>query len=267
MIDRDTILAHLQAELPALPGLRAAWLGGSDASGRTDRWSDIDLCLVAAAGRAAELETALLAAFERLAPLEHFWRLPMPSWHGHRQFLAALAGADPFAQLDCVVVDDGSERDRFLDRERHGAALVLHDPDGLLEPPPLDAAALVERMEARLETIRAVAPFGRALVLKALRRGHLADAATAFQGQVTRPLLEVLRMRHCPQRFDYGFRYLDRDLPDEARRLVEALCLLADGTDLEAKLALGLARLERELDALRRGDWSPRALVAGPQPD
>lgn len=267
MIDRDRILAHLKTELPALPGLLAAWLGGSDASGRTDRWSDVDLCLVAEAGRAEELENALLAAFERLAPLEHLWRLPMPSWHGHRQFLGALAGADPFAQLDCVVVDAASERDRFLDRERHGEALVLHDPQGLLAPPPLEAAALVERMEARLATIRAVAPFGRALVLKALRRGHLADAASAFQGQVTRPVLEVLRMRHCPQRFDYGFRYLDRDLPAEARRLVEALCLLADATDLEAKLEQGLARLERELDALRRGEWSPRALLGPAESD
>jgi len=34
------------------------------------------------------------------------------------------------------------------------------------------------------------------------------------------PLIELMRIRHCPDRFDFGPRYLDRDLPAELRLTV-----------------------------------------------
>jgi len=259
MLDRDALIARLERELPPIDLFRAAWLGGSDASGRSDRWSDVDLCVVAPAGSGDDAFEELLLALQRIAPLRHLWRFPQPAWHGHRQLFAELAGVDPFAQVDALVVEAGSGRDWFLDRPRHGAARVLFDKDGLVAPPPLDVAGLAARIEARLAAIRPTPPFARALVLKACRRGHPADAASALQAMVSRPLVEVLRMRHCPARFDYGFRYLDRDLPAEARTLVEDLCCVADAAAIEERLERGLARLVAELQARDRGDWDPRA--------
>ena len=39
------------------------------------------------------------------------------------------------------------------------------------------------------------------------------NAMASYLAYSIRPLVELLRMRHCPDRFDYGLRYLDRDLP------------------------------------------------------
>jgi hypothetical protein len=268
VIDRHALIARLLSDLPPIELFRAAWLGGSEATGRSDAWSDIDLCLICPAGRGDEALETLLATLGRIAPLRHLWRFPQPSWHGHRQIFAELEGVDPFAQVDAVVIEADSPRDRFLDRPRHGEARVLFDKDGLIAAPPLDAAALLQRMEARLEALRPLPPFARMSVLRACRRGHLADAASALQGMVVRPLVEVLRMRHCPLRFDYGFRYLDRDLPAEARQLLEELCCLPNAAAIEERLERGLARLNGELQALGRGEWTPRtaleaALAAG----
>ena len=45
MVERKQIIDTLAAALEPLDWVRAAWLGGSDASGRTDEWSDVDLDL------------------------------------------------------------------------------------------------------------------------------------------------------------------------------------------------------------------------------
>lgn len=50
-----------------------------------------------------------------------------------------------------------------------------------------------------------------------------------------RPLVEALRLLHCPQRRVFGPRYLERDLPADICRRVEALAFVRDLDDLEAK--------------------------------
>ena len=61
-----------------------------------------------------------------------------------------------------------------------------------------------------------------------------AEAAVAYQDHTYRPLIELLRIRHCPDRFDYGARYLDRDLPADLRAEVEALALPGTLDEVEA---------------------------------
>ena len=51
-----------------------------------------------------------------------------------------------------------------------------------------------------------------------------------------KPLVELLRMRHCPVRWDFGMRYLDRDLPPAVYDQVRDLVFIHHPDDLEAKL-------------------------------
>ena len=67
-----------------------------------------------------------------------------------------------------------------------------------------------------------------------------------------RPLAELLRMRSCPLRWDFGMRYLDRDLPPALYSRVRDLAFVQDIEDLESKLSTATAwgaALLRELDA------------------
>ena len=96
---------------------------------------------------------------------------------------------------------------------------------GILTPVPLDRDALQTRIDARLAILRERFPLFQTLVTRAVRRGFVAEAAVAYQDHTYRPLIEVLRIRHCPERYDFGARYLDRDLPPALRAEVEALAL------------------------------------------
>jgi hypothetical protein len=239
LIPRATIIGALRSALSAQPSVLAAFLGGSDATGRTDALSDIDLVVVvdaqggdgpyaggdAADGDAVEAAFATVHdALAQLGPIAHRWRLPDPTWHGNPQEFLALRDADPAHFIDLVVMRR-SGGERFLEPQRHGTALVLFDRAGLIGPEPLDDADLQARIGARLSVLRVRFPLFQTLVTRAVSRGFVAEAAVAYQDHTLRPLIELLRIRHCPQRFDYGARYLDRDLPPEVRAEVESLAL------------------------------------------
>ncbi|MBT8484113.1 MAG: nucleotidyltransferase domain-containing protein, partial [Phycisphaerae bacterium] len=75
------------------------------------------------------------------------------------------------------------------------------------------------------------------LVEKALNRGHIAEAVHFYHAFSLRPLVEVLRMKHCPDRFDFGARYIDRDLPEEWAERVHRLSLAGDAEAVRANHA------------------------------
>jgi predicted nucleotidyltransferase len=222
MVPRQQIIDVLTSALSSAPFIRAAWLGGSDATGRTDQWSDVDLALIADDDRVEETFDELHRVLESLSPMDLVFRFPTPTWHGHEQEMIRLRNASPFAIVDVVVMKRSSDN-RFLEVERHGNAVVLFDHDGLVTPGKLDWAAHREKLRKRLETLRSHFELGQVEVRKAALRGATVEAAYLYQALCIRPLVEALRMRYCPERYDYGPRYLDRDLPEEVRKRLGGL--------------------------------------------
>ena len=94
------------------------------------------------------------------------------------------------------------------------------------------------------------------LVIRAIARGHVAEAMHWYMAFALRPLVDVLRMRHCPDRFDFGLRYLDRDLPPELRAELERLAYPGDPAALGRYREAAAERVEAELAAFARGEWS-----------
>ena len=249
MITRAQIITAVHTALESAPEVLAASLGGSDATGRTDEFSDVDLVVVVEQGAGGAAFAAVHSALEELSPIAHRWRLADPTWHGNAQEFLSLVDADPAHFIDLVVMEP-SGGERFLEVERHGTAIVLFDRAGVLAPAPLDRVALQSRIDTRLAVLRERFPLFQTLVTRAVRRGFLAEAAVAYQDYAYRPLIELLRIRHCPDRFDYGARYLDRDLPAALRAEVEALALPGSLAEVEAFRGRAAALFDRTLAEL-----------------
>jgi hypothetical protein len=258
VVPRSRIIETLHAAYAAMPDALAAFLGGSDATGRTDDLSDIDLVVIVADGAVAPALAVAHEALESLSTIAHRWRVPEPTWHGHAQEFLALADADPAHFVDLLVMQ-ASARERFLEPERHGRPLVLFDRVGLVHPDPLDRVALQERIEVRLATLRQRFPLFQTLVTRAVRRGFATEAAAAYQDLTLKPLIELLRIRHCPERFDFGARYLDRDLPPDLRAAVESLALPGTLAEVEQYLARAATLFQAVLTELDEpGTMQPR---------
>jgi ribosomal protein S18 acetylase RimI-like enzyme/predicted nucleotidyltransferase len=247
-VDRETIVDALREALEACPFVLAAWLGGSDATGRTDEWSDIDLMVLVDDDRVEDAFRVVHEALEALSPVAHRLRLPSDDVPYAQEFIR-LRDADEAHFVDSVVLPRSAE-DRFLEEERHGTPDVLFDRTGEVRPVPLDRARHARRLADRLAVLRERFPLFQTQVRRAVRRGRIAAAASAYAGLTLAPLVEILRMRHCPDRFDFGARYLDRDLPDDARAALEAIALPGSLAEVEACLDRARALYEEALPQL-----------------
>ncbi len=253
-VDRRRIIETLAAALEAEPTVLAAWLGGSDATGRTDEFSDIDLQTVVEDDRVEETFALVEKTLSSLSPIALRHRIPEPTWHGHSQCFYRLRDADPHHFVDFVPVKRSAE-DRFLEPERHGEPVVLFDREGLLAPTKLDRVALRDRMEKRLAALREMFLLFQPLAIRAVARGHDAEAAYWYHNLGLKPLVELLRIRHCPDRFDFGLRYLDRDLPGHLREEIERLAYPADPRELDGFRSRIEDLFVEEMAAFDRGDW------------
>ena len=250
-MDRDAIIEALRVHVVADERVRVAWLGGSDATGRTDALSDLDPVLATAAKDIEGVFEALEAWLRDTVGMLQRYRFPEPTPHGHPQALYLGERIPDDLAIDLVVMDVATpEADRFIEVERHGTAMVLVDHEGWFEEPVrLDRVTHAERIRRHLDTMAALHPHLMPLVRKPLARGHRLDALTRYQNRLVKPLCELMRIEHDPGRFDFGFRYLDRDLPDEERHLLERLAFIGPDDDLGA----AIDEAQREVEArLRR---------------
>ena len=252
-MERDELVEALRHHVHSDERIRVAWLGGADASGRIDPLSDLDPMLATAAD---DLE-AVLDDFEiwldRTVGVVARYRHPDPTPHGHPSvlYLGEVTSSDLAIDLVLMEVETPIE-DRLLDVERHGRGVKLIDREGWFdEPVRLDRTSHRRRIESHLSRLAALHPHLMPIVLKPLRRGHRLDALTRYQNRLIKPLCELMRIEHDPDRFDFGFRYLDRDLPDHERDLLERLAFVGAQDDLEA--AVDETRREVETRLARLG--------------
>jgi hypothetical protein len=245
-------VAALRAALEPMPGALALWEGGSAAFGRADAWSDLDLHVLAEDDAVEEVVAAVDRALAVLGPIAARRRLPEPTWHGHSQVFCRLADSPEHLVVDLVVLRR-SVPERFLERERHGVPLIYFDRTGEIAPAPLDRVAFSAGATRRLEGLSQEFALFQGFVRAETARGDAMAALGAYRAYTLRPLLEVVRMRHCPERYDYGPKYSRRDLPAAVVARLERLFFVPDlagiperQAEAEAWFAAMVAALERE---------------------
>ena len=147
----------------------------------------------------------------------------------------------------------------FLERERHGEPIVWLDRRGTIKARPVDEAELAKRRRHLLGQLRGKVPVYAMLVDKELARGHPLEALGFYQVLV-RALIDLLGMQHRPERFDFGWRYVERELPEDAQALIARHAFVADA----AALAASRTSIVREIDALLAGLAEPPPTASGP---
>ena len=213
------------------------WEGGSAATGRIDEFSDVDLVIVGSLSAADEIFAAVENAISTVGEISHRWHVDPAAFRDTAQRFYFLADAPRFFAVDCVIVNRNGTA-QFLERERHGEPQVEFDRTGQISALPLDEPALAARRTHRLGQLHGAVPVYWMLVEKELARDQPLEALGFYQA-LLRALIELLGIRHRPDRFDYGWRYVETELPEDARRLIERYAFVADTASLR--------RLSREL--------------------
>lgn len=204
--------------------LVCCWIGGSAATGGYDDHSDLDLNVLAAPGAYVRVyEKVVESLVDRFAPTS-LWQLPEATYADGRQCFATLDDSpgtlDAPTRLLDIVVFEATDEHRHLDVRRHGTPLVRFDPQGLLVLRPDDEADQRRSMAETVDQVRQRRLVAEWLVNRAIARDHLPEAVALYLRFALTPVVQLLRARDCPERHDYGLRYLHTDLdPADAARV------------------------------------------------
>ena len=240
---KDAIISVLRTR----DDVAGCWEGGSAATGRLDEFSDIDLVVVAPLASADAIFAAIEHAIAGVDQISHRWHVDPPPFKDTAQRFYFLAGAPRFFAIDCLIVAESGVA-QFLERERHGVPQVEFDRTAQIAALPLDRPAFEVRRSQRLAQLRGAVPIFRMLVEKELARNHPLEAF-GFHQVLLRALIELLGMQYRPDRFDFGWRYVETELPDDARRLIERYAFVGDTAALQRLSGELGEELARRLEA------------------
>jgi hypothetical protein len=258
-LTRQHLRDIVQRAVEPLPYAHALWEGGAAAFDRADAWSDVDLQICVDDDRVEDAFAAVESALEKDCGIEMTFPVPEPTWHGHAQRFYRFTGQPPWLLLDLCVQRRSNER-RFLEKEIHGKHLFLFDRIGLgAAVSPADPDARERQLRERLAFLRARTGMFAHMVEKECRRQHPIDAFTFYQGMVLAPLVELLRIRHDPWRYNFGLRYLHRALPGPLVKRVEDLCFIRNFPDLQTKCRTALRWFDELAAELER---APRLIFS-----
>ena len=240
---KDAIVSALRVRAD----VAGCWEGGSAATARLDEFSDIDLVIVAPLDAADSIFTVVETAITRVGDISHRWHVDPPPFKDTAQRFYFIAGAPRFFAVDCVIVT-GNGAAQFLEGERHGVPQIQFDRTAQIAALPLDRPALAARRSHRFAQLRGAVPVFQMLIEKELARGHPIEAY-GFHQVLLRALIELLGMQHRPDRFDFGWRYVETEFPKDAQQLIERYAFIADASELKRLSAELGEELTRRLEA------------------
>jgi hypothetical protein len=224
-LTREPILQALRRALEPLPHVHAMWEGGSEAFGRTDRWSDVDLQFEVDDDTIPETLSLIEGILAGLSPIQD--RLEMPARPGYAQVFYRFRRASPHLLLDLCLMKK-SHPDKFLEPEIHGRVVIHFNKGGSLQVRPLDIPAHLEKIRSKLDWIEKRFTIFAPMVEKELHRGHLPAAIDLYYRLVLDALVDALRVLHAPEHFDFKVPYSCYDLPPEVYQRLSGLFLVAD---------------------------------------
>ena len=90
----------------------------------------------------------------------------------------------------------------------------------------------------------------QSFVQKAILRDRKIEALAAYWGYTLKPLVEILRIRYCPYRWDFGIRYLEQDLPGAVYKELCSLMYVGESDELAEHLSKATSWAEQLLREL-----------------
>lgn len=233
-VSRSQLVDALRHTLQNIDAVDAAWEGGSAAFGSEDALSDVDAVAVVADDAIDSAFAQVELALNALSPVT--LRYDAPGSAGFAQKFYRLRDAGEFLVVDLVFIRR-SDPLLFREVELHGRGRTWFDRRGVLVEAHLDAARDMDQARARIPALAAAFGMFQHIVTKERLRGRTVDALVFYQTMTWRPLVEAVRLLHCPHRRIFGPRYLERDLPAAVCRRLEVLAFVADLADLADKHA------------------------------
>ncbi|UCD95906.1 MAG: hypothetical protein JSV35_05235 [Candidatus Bathyarchaeota archaeon] len=220
--------------LKPLKFVYAFWEGGAIAFNRVDRWSDMDLYIVAEEDqvdgtfRAVEKTLAQLSCIKQKYEVEHPKQLRL------FQAFYRLEDADAFHIVDLAILTPKSP-EMYLEPEVHGNAVFHFNKGGKIVIPHVDKSRLRKKIAQRIEKLRAKFSMFNIFVQKEINRGNYLEALDLYYAITLAIVIEALRIKENPFHHNFKMRYIHRELKTETIERLRHLSFVRNEEDLLEK--------------------------------
>ena len=247
MVTRNDVINRLKPFVMHHKKVLTAWEGGSAATKSVDRYSDLDLMIVAEAKAVETIFSSVEALFLEHYGIQESMRLPEPTWHGFAQKFYLLKATEPWFYVDLCVLTPASE-DTFTAPDRHGNGVVWKDTINFIDTKPTPPETIQKR--AKMHYMRATKGTFvlRLEIEKALHRNHYLDAYHFTYSFVMRCLVPLMNIEHRIAKVDFGVRYISHDYTKEDYQLIKSFM---EVSTIEALKAI-TARLFKRYETLKK---------------
>ena len=233
-VHREQILSALVRALEPLDYVHAMSEGGAIGHGRLDQWSDIDLYIDAQDERVHGIFRVVERALESVSPIDIRYEVPTTPAQGYEQAFYRLKGTSKFLLIDLAVFRHSAEN-KFLEAEIHGKIYFCFNKNNIVKCSPLDREKLLDTLKSRLERIQSRFSTFECFVQKEINRKNWIEALDLYRGLVLDSLVEVLRIKLKPVRYQFKTRYINYDLPPGVVNRLKKLHFVRDEKDLGHK--------------------------------
>jgi predicted nucleotidyltransferase len=249
LLSRQEIIDSMINALKPLDYVHAFWEGGAAAHGRADEWSDIDAYLLVADSKAEDTFLAVEKALESLSPIKQKYVVEN-NWPGLTQAFYSLERASEYLLIDLAILTESSP-EKYLEPEIHGTSIFYFNKPGIIETPSLDKHKFESKVEARSRILKERFRMFSGFVQKEINRGNSLEAMEYYRTIVIPSLVESLRMKYHPARYDFKMRYVHYELPPDIVRKLEELCFVRGIKDLQEKYLRALRWFNRTMTEIQ----------------
>ncbi len=230
--------------------IHTAWEGGSAATGRLDEYSDLDLCLICDDDKVEKTFEIIADYLQKNYGIKSRFRLPEPAWHGHSQCFYDLDNTPEFFFLD-LLVEKLSAGNRFMEKDRHGDAIVWFDKKNLFDPTPTPGEQIEAKGRRMFKLLSGSLWLHFLNLKKEIRRGNLIDSYTTYY-QLLNRLSILWNLKYRPAKVDFGLRYAQRDFPPEIVHWLEEMLIVSDLKQMKKNLEIIEQKFYELIDELHQ---------------
>lgn len=241
---RDKIVNALIKLYEPIEEVYAAWENGSIAFNRLDDYSDIDLAVECEKEIIPELIKKTEKVLEEVVGIDIRFEIKQNVFAGMDQIFYRFKNTSPFLLLDIGFLRHGEPKESFIQPEIHGEVKVHFDKIGMTEMKELEKGEWDKKMEQRIKFLKERFEVFKIMPLKELPRDNYADAFIFYFSYYVNTLVELLRIKYKPFRYNFGIRYTKYDLPADVFAFVEPLVFVKDADDLKVKIEFADKKIE-----------------------
>lgn len=239
---RKKIIEVLKNTLEASPKVLAAFLAGSDAQNKLDKYSDIDFDIVLNPEDVEEVEKIVRKTLETISPIKTEFKTS-PS--GTLTIIYLFKNFSKFLHVDVLFI---TNPENINDSEIN----VLFDKKGIVKPKEISEKDIEEKIKQRVERIEKYSEPRESYIEKPLFRGQYREAEEQYRNLVLKPLIEALRLKYCPKKSDYHVKDVEKDLPEEVAKKLDDLFNVPTIKELEKKYKQAKEWLNDALQELKK---------------